>query len=908
MAGRYDALLQSISKKQSIVEIRQLRNDLETRQRRVQRFFDARQGQGARSLEVRSARVSVRKIQQAIERADQRIADLGGHLPSPSQPRPELLPPFGFDVVLHNSAALSYFMEFEERRHKSPALQFWLVVNTFKDPLEVIDNTDRTEDDIQAHTRRLGLGLSFSPEPEPVHDPATGSGPVPGPMPSLFPKPELKPKPEPKKLPAEAEAKSDVGPDSALAPEHVPKPEPEPELETGVDAAAVQTLRDDLQLFLDEYLTSPAVRIHAREREAIETFLRNAQSPDSRRRLTSADVRRTRYAVLRAQSQVYAAMKEDDWPAFSQSELYHQARQEWARTLHALPPAKPYQLVEGARHDDETVVRARPVDQKAHAELFGQDDEDALFGQIPGGRQQQAARKTNLDYLTATQTRSNDDDGRPLLFSDNLFGDTEPLDHEAPDPEVRGDGIERIDAIQTAIQSLISAEHSELPRGALEKERRDEAGRPIAPELQDAAAQKAHMAPQAEYTSLRQLGERAKRLEKEEELLNNLLRNAQNTGASTEQVRVIQKSQRAVARELATVSVQRRQAAEHRVSTVYSYPDPLTPGLVRVMIQAYQLKRDIDGRDYALYLIEVHLLHPPSERETGPRLASGWIVQRRYSEFWALHQSLKDSVPAVRSLEPELPGRRLVSTTSPTFLDQRRAALEHYLQLLMANEAACASAEVQAFLRRDVPSAPSANGNNDQASGPSAARSLLDTFVKGATGMAEGLDELINPASMFDAVLQQLSVESPLSVWAPVPLAPAWTAPIGKRSDAQVKEAQTASATLVSISDLFIEVFELQSADNWLRRQAVVIVLQQLLAGTIQRRVADTLAAWASADAAGRYIAHLLQAMWPSGHRRAASERRVPAQKAETRERANEQISTLVPGTPPTPIRLCPAH
>ena len=40
------------------------------------------------------------------------------------------------------------------------------------------------------------------------------------------------------------------------------------------------------------------------------------------------------------------------------------------------------------------------------------------------------------------------------------------------------------------------------------------------------------------------------------------------------------------------------------------------------------------------------------------------------------------------------------------------------------------------------------------------------------------------------------------------------------------------------ICDLFIEIFDLQE-NNWLRRQAIVILLQQVLGGTVERYVQD---------------------------------------------------------------------
>lgn len=920
--NQFDALIQSINSKQSLVEVRQIRNDLETRQRQLRRYFNAHK-RTRRGAEVRSARIAARRIHQAVKMADQRIAKLGGGQASSSssQTAPthhygasaRTQRPFSLDAVLHHSTALSYFMEFEERRGKSPALQFWLAINTFKDPLETIDaDVDKERGD--------SLGRSFSGN-------STQS----------------------------TEGGNESGQEQSTS---------------WTDTSEIQTLLNDLQLCLDEYTTSPAVHINPRERKTIQSYLQMTQDPETKDKVSSATMRHTCHAVLRAQAQVYMAMREEDWPAFTHSELYHQARQEWSRTLDALPPPKPYQLIdedEGATLDDDLsdptaqfsrskgrFVRSHPVDQRVHADLFGRDDEDALFGQTTNDTQ--AARKTNLDYLTAIQPRGHD--GRSPLFSDNLFGDTGPLDLDYTIPEAREqtgtdtaadttlervDGIERMDAIQTALESLILSDNSAgLSRGGgtpqkgggKHAERRDEAGRPISPDLQDAAVQKARMIVPAcarnrvnveAVTSIRQLAERASRLVKETELLDDLLHNVHQTGSNQEQVRVIQKSQRAVARELATVEVQRQQAQERRTSHASSYRPPFLnepagtfePGLVQAKIHAYQIRSDSEGRDYALYLIEVQLLQPPELHDlmAFPRLVSGWIVQRRYSEFWNLHQSLKDSVPAIRALEGDFPPRRLAPLTSPSFLDSRRAALERYLERVLTLPKACRSSQVRAFLAREQPSAliapqPSATEKTSF----STARNILDTFVKGATGVAEGLDELINPATMFDAVLQQLSSESPLSVWA-VPgfqSGGKWASSMTNRvlprqtnmSLAQVQEAQLASTSLVNISDLFIEIFELQSADNWLRRQAVVIVLQQILAGPIQRKVGEALASFSGAPALTGHFGNLIDTLWPGGKWRQGGLARSAALKAETREKANEQISALVPGM--SHIRLDP--
>jgi hypothetical protein len=44
-----------------------------------------------------------------------------------------------------------------------------------------------------------------------------------------------------------------------------------------------------------------------------------------------------------------------------------------------------------------------------------------------------------------------------------------------------------------------------------------------------------------------------------------------------------------------------------------------------------------------------------------------------------------------------------------------------------------------------------------------------------------------------------------------------------------------------AVIDLFIELFELKERNNWLRHQAIVILLQQLFGGTVERRVTENL-------------------------------------------------------------------
>lgn len=79
--------------------------------------------------------------------------------------------------------------------------------------------------------------------------------------------------------------------------------------------------------------------------------------------------------------------------------------------------------------------------------------------------------------------------------------------------------------------------------------------------------------------------------------------------------------------------------------------------------------------------------------------ATGWVIARRYSEFFALHQQLKEKFAVVRQYE--LPGKRGFLKLQKSFVESRRIGLERYLQLLVQHSNICQSQELRAFLSQE---------------------------------------------------------------------------------------------------------------------------------------------------------------------------------------------------------------
>jgi sorting nexin-25 len=96
------------------------------------------------------------------------------------------------------------------------------------------------------------------------------------------------------------------------------------------------------------------------------------------------------------------------------------------------------------------------------------------------------------------------------------------------------------------------------------------------------------------------------------------------------------------------------------------------------------------------------------------------------------------------------------------------------------------------------------------------------------------------------------------------------------------------------ICDLFLEVFELNKGNNWLRGRAVVVVLHQLLGGTIERKVRDIAKELVEDDSLLRYIALAKDTLWPDG-KLSYIKPRTLAEKMKSHTEASLMLATLIP-------------
>ncbi|KAJ3300686.1 Intermediate filament protein [Borealophlyctis nickersoniae] len=401
-------------------------------------------------------------------------------------------------------------------------------------------------------------------------------------------------------------------------------------------------------------------------------------------------------------------------------------------------------------------------------------------------------------------------------------------------------------------------------------------------------------------------------LQQEELTLKRDMEQAKNEGWAADRVRKLELMKVGLDVEMDKVKTERRQLELEELDSL------ILPHQTTVEITDSQIVQE-HGKDFAVYVLQV-------QRTNGDGVTSGWVISRRFSEFFALHQQLKTKFPFVQQYE--FPSKMLngLMKLKRDFVDTRRAALEKYLQNLLKHNDVCKSAEFRNFIcHEDI--SRLLNALVPPPHGLTQRRSFMKNIFQ---NVDESFDALMNrmrsqyPASQASlAGMQPEPVDPTGTGLSPSPtksLAPSVhsTASSGASSGKLDSPSPThhppfdiphpsplgfhppavssASASATdAIVELFIELFDLREKNNWLRRQAVALVLQQLFGGTVERRITENLQ-WAVGE---ENIAYALEGLrdtyWPNGKWATEWTERTNEQRRRTKVDAQGKLGSLLP-------------
>jgi len=848
----------------------------------ARRFRSQITGQLAREREVEGQDpIFLRRLEMGKRVLDQKIAkmtnseyDMGaGPTLEPQPDASAKVIDWKLVDILRTSSGLSYFMEFMDRQNKMTLVQFWVVVDGFRNPLE-----------------------------------------------------------------------DDFGDERSAA-----------------TMTWTDTDRLDIAQIAETYVMKDELNVPKEFQDAVQDFLQAG------RKATPEQYRGARVAILASQSAALEDLEQKYLPKFRESDLCYKflASDEGQ--------AAQRQRQKGMFADGNVSVRPAPMRPKVSTLTISRTSSQAPPSRAKDLRRA-ALSSSDIKSLSSTKmtespvpVRRSLDVDRPL-FDDDDYHDSltlsvqslgnESMNGDVQEPEV----IENMEVALTDImaqspnmgmsdiesdalfRSPASEQHS--PRPALETTRTDsstgEKARPSLANLglvssasrigvfqdndlfgdedkfvedeyvdheddgKDDKEEEIHQAAPGDLglaEAITALSDDIERLVSQEAVVDTLTRKADLTNNVAE-LRILSKSKASLQREIRRKELQRQQY-------IVQESDNSLYGRASISIDSVMVGREDDGQEYAVYVIKV-------QRRAGDQIvAASWAIAHRYSEFHELHTKLRRRYPSTRNLE--FPRRRMVLKLQKQFLHNRRVALEAYLQQLLRMPDVCRSRELRSFLSQQAITRPSKAGNNTA--------NAQDMVTRIYNSVTDGMDEFIGNV----AVIDQLSTagQNLISAATNQINTGGTTTPAGKTSQAtndviiepgSIAEAEAElrafedkelTPFVKPICDIFLETFELNRGNNWLRGRAVVVVIHQLLGGTVERKVRDSFSSFFSEENLLKYIETAKNTMWPLttttdpevGPEKETEKRkmrepgppRTKVQKEASRREAAAVLGTLVP-------------
>ncbi|KAL1742025.1 PXA domain-containing protein [Schizophyllum fasciatum] len=837
----FESFLRSINRCSSLLDARRLKNDILGEIRRTRMLLANHEKEDwINGQKTEDVVAFLDRLYTAKRKVEHRIVVLGGKDDSKVPSYHETGPKSGITLrdVLRNPNSLSYFMEFMDRRQRSLLVQFWLTVESFKNPLEDVDSgSDDDEERVE-------------------------------------------------------------------------------------DASVSQTVKEDISMIHDLYFSGPSphpalISISRKYVDDIREFTSNDGLPSAKSQ------RRVRRSVMLAQRQVEMDM-EQDFEDFERSELWFRATTDMdqgSKKIDASPSIKD-------RRPERVLSSPSPAAKAKHHHASAQPPRSES---TPAPAMVAPAMVRSNSSQSARSVPSTRKGAIPAM--DDLLGTPEsgstraPLFDDPEDEEQRNEE-ERMDAIQAALTDILAFEQEPMEKVSSDEDvaPEREALYPAAPRPSGSRKHRVlfedevmmdepeesepkndegeidgegegegdpppvvHVGPgdlQLSY-EISRLTSHMEKLDAQDKMLDAFIKKAELAG-DTRELRILTQSKTTVNRELAELRFKKQQYEQQESA------NRLFAGRTKVSI-VNQTVGEEDGKSVVRYLIEVQQLALDGS------FASGWVVARRYNEFLSMHNKVREKYPQTKSLD--FPGKRLVTALSANFLESRRVALEKYIQGLIAMPAVCEGEELRTFLSRDSPfvaSAPPAAGK-DKFSGSDLVRNVYRS-------VATSIDDMIFGPSMLDVLIQRLTRQAAefaglagMGMTDEEAVARALRA--SGRSDAALLQLTGADGEVNSaafaapICDLILAVFELKRENNvnWLRRQAIVIILQQVLGGTVERKTRDIVKGLLEESRLMSYISIFRDSMWPGGKLKPPSVLRTAEEKMRTRDEANKKLSSVVP-------------
>lgn len=567
---------------------------------------------------------------------------------------------------------------------------------------------------------------------------------------------------------------------------------------------------EDVRIIFDDFFSKPNLNIDSETRNVVEQYVYNTEQ------LLNIELyHKSRQALFRLQKELYRQLQSDYLEAFKSSQYFDKLLSAGSRpatktlkkepsTVFLIPNRSDDDLsddLSGSNTEDISPAVVKAVED-AFSEIMkssdGKEDKRSEPLQKPG------------QIYSFFDTISGHGDDKEFLTTNlkkDLFGDTSSFfeDETLLKDSNRHSSLfeENSDESGTDSDSLNLDSDSNLQNSV-------ELG-------QSSLSGSIHLAAPGNLRlseEISRLTDEIEKLSEQQAVLTPLLTKAELTNNIGE-LKILRRSKVSLDREISAKELQKQQyIVQENDNSLY--------GKSRVSIQSFINGND-KGKEFTLYIVEVQKF----SSENPNIVTAGWIVARRYSQFFRLNEYLKSKYSLVNDIKFPKRTVLVLKFQQKQVAELRKKGLEEYLQTLLDIPQVCADVSFRSFL-----SSENFNLKNN--------RSFDETVEdekKSKTNFESVANKFYNGISNFSQ---------------PDPTKP--MGPMGNNKEAmenlrdmekelkQFDELGSSSNELKTafvkpICDILISVFSLNSSRSWLRGRALLVILQQIFGTTIEKKV-----------------------------------------------------------------------
>lgn len=360
------------------------------------------------------------------------------------------------------------------------------------------------------------------------------------------------------------------------------------------------------------------------------------------------------------------------------------------------------------------------------------------------------------------------------------------------------------------------------------------------------------------------------RLYEQQNILKPLIKKAELTNNSAE-LRVLKKSMANLEREISWKKLQKQQY-------IVQESDNSLYGKSEVRIQTYISDSD-HGKPFTFYIVEVQRTSTEDENT----VAAGWVVARRFSQFFKLNEYLKSRYTEVNRIKFPKRVVQVLNFQAKQIIEQRRKMLEEYLQALITIPEVCSDRIFRSFLSSENFNLKKNQLFDDntkhQAKSHERSRTRLYHTIAGRLSKQNSAQIASQTAEADLELLRDMQKE------------------LKQFEECAPSQNQAKPAFAKSICDLLITVFNLNSTTS-IRGKALVLILQQVFGTTIEKKFNDLINSYLRDEESIIDLASKIKILlFPDGKFKAAAPLRSSFQKANTKHNAKSLLRTFMQET-----------